>query len=152
MKNNKAIEMMEKMESIIEEMRKLNKMFEELINTEEIEEPVPYEDKEEDLDSFEFLEDEDLEDLLDDKYIEVIDEEEEEAEEEKEYQMKINSPAYHVVLTLRGAGLIVNYKDAEEFLEQMEDQFVYFDEKAPCLFTDEEIVEKYQSWLIWREF
>lgn len=137
MKNNKALELMERMEAIISEMKELSKEFEELISKEEIEEPVPYEEEkeevEEDLDPFEFLSEEELEDLL----------EEEAKEEEKAYQDRIESPAYHIVLALRSAGLIVNHKDAEEFLETLDD---------PYLYTDEELLEEYQDWMIWREF
>lgn len=143
MKNNKAIEIMERMESLIEEMRNLNKMFEELINKEEIEQPTPYEEEnyDEDLDSFELLSDEDLEGLLDEEYIKAMQE-----KEEEEYQKRVNSPAHRIVLLLRDEGLIVNHEDMEEFIEDA------FDDKDLYLYTDEEIIDKYNSWLLWREF
>ena len=71
MKNTNAIRMMERMNDIINEMRKLQDEFEELIN---LNNPELID---EDLDSYENLSEEELEDLIEDEYDEFEDDEEE---------------------------------------------------------------------------
>ena len=57
---------------------------------------------------------------------------------------------YYMMLVLRNNGIRIFYPEAKEYYDAMVDQFICFDEKHPRLFTEQEIVDNYKFWLVWK--
>ena len=57
---------------------------------------------------------------------------------------------YYMMLVLRNNGIRIFYPEVKEYYEAMEDQFIYFDEKHPRSFNEQEIVDNYKFWLVWK--
>ena len=73
--------------------------------------------------------------------------------EEKETvkrQSIVTTYEYYMMLILRNNGIKIFYPEAKEYYDAMEDQFISFDEKHPRDFNEQEIVDSYKFWLVWR--
>ena len=57
---------------------------------------------------------------------------------------------YYMMLVLRNNGIRIFYPEAKEYYDAMVDQFEYFDEKHPRTFNEQEIVDNYKFWLVWK--
>ena len=123
MNNNiKAIRTMERINNIIEEMKQLQNELDELMNSN-------------DLDSYENIPEEELDDLIDSEYKEEV---------RKSY---INTREYYwMVLIRQRLGIWLSYEEMKQFMNEAEDRSIDFSTKHPWSFTDDEIVEEFETY------
>ena len=101
-----------------------------------------------DLDSYENLDPEELEELIDDEYAEVYSiikpEYVDRAKQNK--ASYINTYEYHCMLVLRTIGVRLTYEQMCVFLEDAEQRHIDFDTKHPWCFTEQELIEEYKTY------
>lgn len=123
-KNINAIRTMERMNNIIEELKQLQKDFDVLLNN----------DYDNDLDSYENISEEELDDLIDPEYKEAV---------RKSY---VNTIEYYwMVLIRQRLGIWLSYEEMKQFMNEAEDRSIDFSTKHPWSFTDDEIVEEFET-------
>lgn len=71
-------------------------------------------------------------------------------EENNERQSIVKTYEYYMMLVLRNNGIRIFYPEVKEYYEAMVDQFINFDEKHPRTFNEQEIVDNYKFWLVWK--
>ena len=127
MNNNiNAIRTMERMNNIIEEMKQLQNELDALMNSN-------------DLDSYENIPEEELDDLIDPEYKEAVNKE----AVRKSY---INTREYYwMVLIRQRLGIWLSYEEMKQFMDEAEDRSIDFSTKHPWSFTDDEIVEEFET-------
>ncbi len=147
MMNNNAIRTLERMNNIIEEMKKLREEFETLMCEEKEEK---YEETYEDLDSFEFLTDEELEGLLNDELDDEFEDDydfdcdDEEEEDEDIYKVYLSEEEFTMFYEITNSVPYgyVHDKIDNEFL-------VILDEDMKCdveeLLDKQHYYEKYEN-------
>ena len=117
-----AIRAMERINNIIEEMKQLQNELDELMNSN-------------DLDSYENIPEEELDDLIDSEYKEEV---------RKSY---INTREYYwMVLIRQRLGIWLSYEEMKQFMNEAEDRSIDFSTKHPWSFTDDEIVEEFETY------
>ena len=117
-----AIRTMERINNIIEEMKQLQNELDELMNSN-------------DLDSYENIPEEELDDLIDSEYKEEV---------RKSY---INTREYYwMVLIRQRLGIWLSYEEMKQFMNEAEDRSIDFSTKHPWSFTDDEIVEEFETY------
>lgn len=128
---------------LLYDINELLEEAEEIDDEEEFElehDPDDWEDEEE-LINFYYPEDEDdydeVYDIIKPEYVER-------ARQGKAFY--INTYEYHCMLVLRTIGVQLSYWEAKEYLEKAEQRHIYFDEKHPYDFSDEEIIEDYRTY------
>ena len=121
--NISTIKSMMAMVDTIDELRELNLEINKLIL-----------DSKEDLDSFENLSEEELDDLIDDEYKKAT------------RKSIINTREYYWILTLRTIGVQITYERAKEMIEECIDMSIDFDTKHPYDFLEEDIIETYNQY------
>lgn len=89
----------------------------------------------EDLDSFENLSEEELEDLIDEEYKEVV--------QRVNY---INTREYYWILTLRTIGVQISYEKAKEIIDKCIDMHIDFGYKHPYDYLEEDIINIYNQY------
>lgn len=89
----------------------------------------------EDLDSFENLSEEELEDLIDEEYKEVV--------QRVNY---INTREYYWMLTLRTIGVQISYEKAKEIIDKCIDMHIDFGYKHPYDYLEEDIINIYNQY------
>jgi hypothetical protein len=89
----------------------------------------------EDLDSFENLSEEELEDLIDEEYKEVV--------QRVNY---INTKEYYWMLTLRTIGVQISYEKAKEIIDKCIDMHIDFGYKHPYDYLEEDIINIYNQY------
>ena len=126
MNNNiNAIRTMERMNNIIEEMKQLQIELDVLMNN----------NNDDDLDSYENIPEEELDDLIDPEYKET---------KRKSY---INTRQYYwMVLIRQRLGIWLSYEEMKQFMNEAEDRSIDFSTKHPWSFTDDEIVEEFETY------
>lgn len=122
MTNISTIKSMMKMMNI-DELRELNLEINKIIL-----------DKE-DLDSFENLSEEELEDLIDEEYKEVA-----------QRVNHINTREYYWMLTLRTIGIQITYERAKEIINECIDMHIDFGYKHPYDYLEEDIINIYNQY------
>ena len=120
-KNVNVIRTMERMNNIIEEMKQLQNELDALMNSN-------------DLDSYENIPEEELDDLIDPEYKEEV---------RKSY---INTREYYwMVLIRQRLGIWLSYEEMKQFMNEAEDRSIDFSTKHPWSFNDDEIVEEFET-------
>lgn len=89
----------------------------------------------EDLDSFENLSEEELEDLIDEEYKEVV--------QRVNY---INTREYYWMLTLRTIGVQISYEKAKDVIDKCIDMHIDFGYKHPYDYLEEDIINIYNQY------
>lgn len=89
----------------------------------------------EDLDSFENLSEEELEDLIDEEYKEVV--------QRVNY---INTREYYWMLTLRTIGVQISYEKAKEIIDNCIDMHIDFGYKHPYDYLEGDIINIYNQY------
>ena len=89
----------------------------------------------EDLDSFENLSEEELEDLIDEEYKEVV--------QRVNY---INTREYYWMLTLRTIGVQISYEKAKDIIDKCIDMHIDFGYKHPYDYLEEDIINIYNQY------
>ena len=123
MNNNvNAIRTMERMNNIIEEMKQLQNELDALM-------------KSNDLDSYENIPEEELDDLIDPEYKEAL------------RESYVNTREYYwMVLIRQRLGIWISYEEMKQFMNKAEDRSIDFSTKHPWSFTDDEIVEEFETY------
>ena len=117
-----AIRTMERINNIIEEMKQLQNELDALMNSN-------------DLDSYENIPEEELDDLIDPEYKEEV---------RKSY---VNTREYYwMVLIRQRLGIWLSYEEMKQFMNEAEDRSIDFSTKHPWSFTDDEIVEEFETY------
>lgn len=119
------INSMNKIVEITNQMKALNLEFDKIIL-----------DSEEDLDSFENLSEEELDDL------DLIDEEYKEVVQRVNY---INTREYYWMKTLRTIGVQISYEEAKEMIDECIDMSIDFGYKHPYDYLEEDIIRIYNQ-------
>ena len=127
MNNNiNAIRTMERINNIIEEMKQLQNELNVLMNSN-------------DLDSYENIPEEELDDLIDPEYKEAINKE----AVRKSY---VNTRQYYwMVLIRQRLGIWLSYEEMKQFMDEAEDRCIDFGTKHPWSFNDDEIVKEFET-------
>ena len=73
-----------------------------------------------------------------------------EAKEIIEKHSIVKTYEYYMMLVLRNNGIRIFYPEVKEYYDAMVDQFINFDEKHPRTFNEQEIVDNYKFWLVWK--
>jgi hypothetical protein len=73
-----------------------------------------------------------------------------EAKEIIERHSIVTTYEYYMMLVLRNNGIKIFYPEAKAYYDAMEDQWMTFDEKHPKNFNEQEIIDNYKFWLVWR--
>lgn len=89
----------------------------------------------EDLDPFENLSEEELEDLIDEEYKEVV--------QRVNY---INTREYYWMLTLRTIGVQISYEKAKDIIDKCIDMHIDFGYKHPYDYLEEDIINIYNQY------
>ena len=124
MTNISRIKSMMEMVNTIDELRELNLEINKIIL-----------DSKEDLDSFENLSEEELDDLIDEEYKEVA--------QRVNY---INTEEYYWMLTLRTIGVQISYEKAKEIINGCIDIHIDFGYKHPYDYLEEDIIRIYNQY------
>ena len=120
--NTNAIRIMERMNNIIEELKQLQNELDALMNSND------------DLDSYENIPEEELDDLINPEY------------KETKRRSYINTRQYYwMVLIRQRLGIWLSYEEMKQFMDEAEDRSIDFGTKHPWSFNDEEIVEEFET-------
>lgn len=123
MNNNiNEIRTMERVNNIIEEIKQLQNELDTLMNRN-------------DLDSYENIPEEELDDLIDPEYKEAV------------RESYINTIEYYwMVLIRQRLGIWISYEEMKQFMDDAEVRSIDFSTKHPLSFNDDEIVEEFETY------